>query len=246
MRSAARSAVLLAIAGLSVIALVGFALSAGFNAHAQAAATIQVGDFWFCDSSFENGVCETTVNAGETVEWQWVGSAPHTTTACSGSDFTTCNATQGWDSADFSQTSGTFSYSFGPEDAGKTFLYRCQIHPVQMRGAITVLAAEPTPTPTPPPTPVPTPEPSPHVLSEESTPSPQPTPQPSPHVLSAESTPSAGPAPVHVQPAAVPAGGGEPPAGGGSFLLWWLAVGTGAFLVASGAALMLRRLRAAR
>ncbi len=74
-----------------------------------------------------------------------------------------------------------------------------------------VVLAAPTPAPTPAPAPTPTP-----------TPTPQPTPQPSP-------------------PAAIPAGGGEPPSDGGASLLWWLAVGTGTFLVASAAALMLRR-----
>ncbi len=228
MRSAV---VLLVIAGLSLIALAGFALSAGFSAHAQSTTTIQVGDNWFCDPSGPqpcNQPFDTIVNVGDTVVWEWGPSgagtaAPHTTTHCA-DDLTNCDGPREWDSADFSQTSGTFSHSFGPEDAGETFLYRCQIHPFTMRGTITVLAAEPTPTPTPTPTLTPTF-----------------TPQPSPQVLSEESTSSAGPAPVDVQPAAVPAGGGEPPSDGGASLLWWLAVGTGAFLVASAAALMLRR-----
>ncbi len=64
-----RSAVaLLVIADISLIALAGFALSGGSGAHAKSTITIQVGDIWFCDSSFQNGVCETTVNAGDTVE----------------------------------------------------------------------------------------------------------------------------------------------------------------------------------
>ncbi len=222
-----RSAALLAIAGLSLVAFAWFALVGGSGARAQTTTTIQVGDVWFCSVSSADGVCETTISAGDTVTWDWVGTFFHTTTACSGSDFATCDAAQGWDSP--VQDSGSFTQTFAT--AG-TFYYKCLVHPGPpvpgpfMRGQITVLAAEPTPTPTPTPPLGPTP-----------------TPQPSPQVLSEESSPPAGQTPVDVQPAAVPAGGGEPPASGGSSLLWWLAVGTGAFLVASAAALMLRRLR---
>lgn len=236
MRSAA-----LAIAGLSLVALAGFALSAGFSAHAQATVTIQVGDFWFCDPSGPQPCGQpynTFVNVGDTVVWDWGPSgagtaAPHTTTHCA-DDFTNCDGPREWDSADFSQTSGSFSYSFGPEDAGKSFLYRCQIHPAQMRGVITVLAADPFPTPTPILTPTPTPQPSPE-------PSTQPTPQPSPQVLLAESTPSAGPAPVDVLPLAVPAGGGEPPSDGGASVPWWLALAGAGLLVATSALALRRR-----
>ena len=98
-----RSAVApLVIAGLSLVALAGFAFSAGFSAHAQATTTIQVGDVWFCDSSFQNGVCETTVNAGDTVEWQWVGGVPHTTTECAG-DLGACPQPHLWDSPEVAQ-----------------------------------------------------------------------------------------------------------------------------------------------
>ncbi|MEE8347056.1 MAG: hypothetical protein V3S20_06895 [Dehalococcoidia bacterium] len=231
-----RSAALIAIAGLSLIALAGFTLRAGFSVHAQATTTIQVGDFWFCDPSGPQPCGQpynAIVSVGDTVVWEWGPSgagtaAPHTTTHCA-DDLTNCDGPREWDSADFSQTNGTFSHSFGPEDAGETFLYLCQIHPITMRGTITVLAAEPTPTPTPTPTPQPSPGPS-----------PQPTPQPSPQVLSAESTPSAGPTPVDVQAAAIPAGGGEPPSHGGASLPWWLTLAGGGILVAT-AALALRR-----
>ncbi|MEE8347116.1 MAG: hypothetical protein V3S20_07200, partial [Dehalococcoidia bacterium] len=88
-------------------------------------------------------------------------SFPHTTTNCA-DNFTTCSGPREWDSSP-SKTTGTFSHTFGSEDAGKTFLYRCQIHP-SMQGRIIVQAiGSPTPTPTPvapTPTPVaPTPTP---------------------------------------------------------------------------------------
>src|SRR4029453_720416 len=91
------------------------------------------GDFWFCDSSFSNSVCPTRINPGDTVTWQWVGNAPHTTTACSDGTFTTCGAAQGWDSP--VMTSGTFSRTFNNTGS---FYYRCQIH-TSMHGRIDVI-----------------------------------------------------------------------------------------------------------
>jgi hypothetical protein len=136
--------------------LVGGAISlpgSGEHARAQETTTVAVGDFFFCDSSFTGGVCETTVNVGDTVEWSWSGSFPHTTTECGG-DLDLCAEPHLWDSG--TKTSGSFSFTF--ESPG-TFVYRCQIHPNQMRGQITVLAAEQeTPSPTPAPTAAPTPE----------------------------------------------------------------------------------------
>src|SRR3990170_4845494 len=147
-----RFAAALAAAGLSLIALAAVVHLPNHEALAQPATTIQVGDYYFCDSSYENGVCDTTVNAGDAVVWEWgpggsgVGSS-HTTTNCADS-FTLCGGPREWDSVNPLQTSGTFPHTFGAEDAGQTFLYICQIHPLEMRGQINVLvAAQPTPTP---------------------------------------------------------------------------------------------------
>ena len=132
-----------AAAGLSLIVLAAVTLPAGHEALAQpATTTIQVGDYYFCDPSHEGGVCETTVDAGDTVEWQFAGNQPHTTTECSdGHD--TCSAPHLWDSP--LMDSGSFSFTF---DAPGTYLYRCQAHPIEMRGQVTVLAAgEPSPSP---------------------------------------------------------------------------------------------------
>lgn len=210
-----RIAILLAIGGLSMTVLAGFALNTGSGSHSQSATTVEVGDSWFCDPG--DTTCQTTdggdvdvmttVNAGDQIDWSWVGSLPHTTTACSGSDFATCDGSQGWDSG--AQMSGTFSFTF--KTAG-TFYYRCNIHPDQMRGQITVLATqEPTPSPTPPPAPSPTPSPS-----------------------SSAATPT---------PVAVPAGGGAPPETDGSARVWWLIVATGGMLLGSASIFTLRGLR---
>ncbi|MEE8347564.1 MAG: hypothetical protein V3S20_09470 [Dehalococcoidia bacterium] len=97
------------------------------------------------------------MNVGDAVVWEWGpgGSgtlAPHTVTHCADS-LDSCGGARAWDSSP-ATTTGTFSHTFGPEDAGKTFLYRCQIHPTTMRGRIIVQAiAAPTPTNTPTPTP---------------------------------------------------------------------------------------------
>src|SRR3989304_6171695 len=137
-----RFAAALAAAGVSLIALAVAVLLAGHGALAQPATTIQVGDYYFCGSSYENSACETTVNEGDTVAWQFAGSQLHSTTECS-DDLETCSASHLWDSP--LMDSGSFSFTF---DTPGTYLYRCQAHPIEMRGQITVLAAEqPTPTP---------------------------------------------------------------------------------------------------
>lgn len=112
---------------------------------AQETATIAVGDLWFCDASFQNGVCETTINAGDTVVWDFSGAtAPHTTTDCGDS----CDAPSGspfWNSGTVSDGS-TFQFTFNEPG---TYSYLCAIHPVPMRGQITVLAAQEEPAATP-------------------------------------------------------------------------------------------------
>ena len=114
-----------------MLAVYGHADSGNVSA---ATVTVDVGDFWFCNSSFSGGVCPTSIKTGDTVTWNWVGSAPHTSTACSDANFSTCGAAQGWDSG--SKTSGTFSRTF---NTAGTFFYRCQIHPTTMRGRIEVV-----------------------------------------------------------------------------------------------------------
>jgi len=139
-----RFAVALAAAVLSLIALAAAVLlPAGRETLAQSATTtVQVGDYYFCDPSYLNGVCETTVDEGDTVQWQFVGNELHSTTECS-DDNDTCSAPHLWDSP--LVNSGGFSYAF---DTPGTYLYRCQAHPFEMRGQVTVLAAaQPTPTP---------------------------------------------------------------------------------------------------
>ena len=111
-------------------------------AAAQQTANVAVGDIWFCDSSFSNGICNTQITAGDTVVWDFgSGNLPHTATEC-GASCDTPTGTPLWDSGVL-QGSGTFSHTFNTPG---TFLYVCQVHPFQMRGEIVVQAAQqPTP-----------------------------------------------------------------------------------------------------
>ena len=110
-------------------------------------ATVRIGDFFFCDPGGPKPCIQphdTTINVGDTVTWEWgVGGTGtifrHTTTNCA-DNFVPCNEPREWDSASLFQSSGTFSHTFGAEDVGKTFSYRCEIHPLTMRGRIIVQA----------------------------------------------------------------------------------------------------------
>ncbi len=132
---------------LSLTALTILAISALMFLSPTEAATvsIEVGDLYFCDVSHQQGVCETTVTAGETVTWNNV-SGFHTVTECDDT-FSTCPPAGGFDSGSL-PTGNSFSHTFSSPG---TFEYRCMFHPTDMRGRITVQAA-PTPTPTPAPT----------------------------------------------------------------------------------------------
>ena len=111
---------------------------------------IEAGSNYFCAPSFENGVCATTITLGDTVTWSIVLGI-HTVTECD-STYTTCPVADGFDSGVLEPTE-TFSQTF---DAAGDFAYYCAIHPSDMRGVISVVAAATdTPTPTPAPTPAP-------------------------------------------------------------------------------------------
>jgi len=217
--------------------------------------TIDTGNFWFCDSSFQDGVCDTTIQVGDTVTWNWV-EGNHTTTEC-GADCDNPTATPLWD-APLNSSNTTFSRTF---DTPGTYLYLCSFHPILMRGRIIVEEVPPTPTPTPEtPAPVETPAPPPPV---EETVAPAPpvvapsppieeTPAPAPPVV--ETPEPVGPPrtpPVPIAPApgtpeviiapppgtpiameAPPTGAGS--ASGGEWPWWPLAVAAGAAVGAAG------------
>jgi plastocyanin len=98
-----------------------------------ATVTVNVGDNWFCSSSFSTPFCPRSIQVGGTVTWSWVGFNAHTSTACSDATFNNCGAAQGWDSGT-KGNGGTFSRTF---DIAGSFFYRCQIH-TGMHGRIDV------------------------------------------------------------------------------------------------------------
>ncbi len=115
----------------------GALLATSGTAVAQETVTVTVGGTWFCDESFLGNVCEVEVTAGDTVAWDFSGAAlPHTTTECGASCDDPSDAPL-WDSGTITG-GGTFQFTF--VEAG-TFLYRCNVHPSQMRGRIVVQAA---------------------------------------------------------------------------------------------------------
>ena len=124
----------LLVALAALLSLAGVLLATSGSASAQAAVVrVPVGDLWFCSSEFEGEECLTTINAGDTVVWDFsITSTIHTTTACT--EF--CN----WDSGNMS--GGTFSFTFDGDHGQGGFLYRCSIHPTVMMGRIEVLPAE--------------------------------------------------------------------------------------------------------
>jgi len=118
----------------AVMAVALAAISHADSAEVSAATvTVNVGDFWFCSPTFSGAVCPTSIRTGDTVTWNWVGSVPHTSTACSDGNFNNCGVAQGWDSG--VKTTGTFSQTF---NTAGTFFYRCQVHPA-MRARIEVI-----------------------------------------------------------------------------------------------------------
>jgi plastocyanin len=133
----------------ALAAVAGLALSPSLRPAAAGpagATTIDVGDFWFCDSSFMGEVCETTVSAGDTVIWH-VTAGTHTSTHC-GVDcgMVIADPQNLWHSG-FISAGQSFQRTF---DTPGVFEYQCTIHPFDMRGRIIVSGG---PGPTPPPTP---------------------------------------------------------------------------------------------
>ena len=129
--------------------------------------TIDIGDLWFCDSDHQidrtppDDPCEVTVQVDDTVTWRQIGFLPHTTTECGDIlPSEPCPPSRRWDSGTLlGGLTTTFPVTFTEADAGKTFLYRCDIHRIQMRGSVTVLAAPEPPSETqPPPSPTSTPK----------------------------------------------------------------------------------------
>lgn len=98
--------------------------------------TVAVGDIYFCDASFQGAVCDTTIDPGMTVQWDFgTSDLPHTVTEC-GETCEDPTASPLFDSGVIDDGS-TFEFTF---DTPGTYLYYCVIHPQQHRGRIIVLS----------------------------------------------------------------------------------------------------------
>jgi glucose/arabinose dehydrogenase len=146
----------------AAVAVVVFVVSTSTGA---ALTSVPAGSNWYCDESYEDGVCDTTVTVGETVEWEMVQGV-HTVTECEDT-FTVCPPTGGFDSG-ILNNGQTYSHTFDEVDIVE---YLCTLHEQQMRGRVIVNPATASPsqtaTPSASPTPSPSPQPSPgYVLTE--------------------------------------------------------------------------------
>ncbi len=130
-----RPLALLATAAMIPVLLLGLVQEAQ-EAHADT--TIPVGDLWFCNSSFQNGVCETVINQGETVTWNYAsGITLHNSREC-GANCSSPSGSPVWQ-LPAAPTAAPWTESFTFNTPG-TYLYRCDLHTVAMRGRIVVQA----------------------------------------------------------------------------------------------------------
>lgn len=109
---------------------------------------IPVDDFYFCEPSYQGGVCDTVVHAGDTVTWNFTSNAHHTTTEC-GASCDSPTSSPLWDSGPVTALDANHTFSRVFSTPG-TLLYYCSLHPTLQRGRIIVQpAGGPTATPTP-------------------------------------------------------------------------------------------------
>ena len=113
-------------------------------AAAQQVTTIDVGDTWFCNSSFQGGVCETTISAGDTIAFDFSGaSLSHSATDC-GADCSNPTGSPAWDTEIVSDQTNPegFPVVIDAFDQPGSYPYYCQVHGASlMQGVIIVQAA---------------------------------------------------------------------------------------------------------
>lgn len=114
-----------------------FVLFSQPQAAEAADASVEVGDIWFCESAFQGSSCDIFVEAGDTVTWDWVGFLPHNVVEC-GDNWNKGLACAGADWGSATQTSGSFDRPF---DTPGTTYYLCTVHPLTMKGTVTVASA---------------------------------------------------------------------------------------------------------
>ena len=113
------------------------------SSYTDGVCVVEVGDIWFCDASYQEGVCPTSIVAGDTVRWEYPGSGEliHTTTECDGEcDDLPPPSDPLWDSGTLNP-GDSFEFTF--TEPGE-YLYYCTFHPPTQRGLIRVLEAGPS------------------------------------------------------------------------------------------------------
>lgn len=122
-----------------LLAVAGILLLGQSAPKAEAATTvIEVGDNWFCSSSFQNGDCPTTIEVGDTISWDFSGAfLQHTATDC-GADCNSPTGSPAFDSGLVPPNASKYQFTF---NSPGTYPYYCEIHPTQMRGTITVASS---------------------------------------------------------------------------------------------------------
>ncbi len=133
-----------------VFALASILMIGSARPGAAANATVNISDYMFTDTA--SGTSITTINAGESVTWNWQQYTHSTTSGtCTNGGGAYgepgCTADGNWDSQ--RQTAPhTFTHTF--PTAG-SFSYFCLVHGSQMTGKVIVNAVVPPPPPPPPP-----------------------------------------------------------------------------------------------
>jgi len=108
-----------------------------------ATATVTVSNFQFVDAT--SATSTTTINAGDTVTWNWAGGSHSTTSGTCTTDpydgSVTCTPDGAWDSTTLSQ--GSFSATLSTPG---TFHYFCNVHLAMMKGIVVVRSSGNCPT----------------------------------------------------------------------------------------------------
>ena len=114
------------------------------------AVTVDMGNEWYGEVGYQNGVYAVTVQTGDTVQWN-VTEGIHNVYECGDNWSNVSSSCDGaaWHSDQVLTSGSTFTYTF---DTAGTFYYLCTIHPQTMRGKVVVEAGnssgeDPTPTP---------------------------------------------------------------------------------------------------
>ena len=203
---------------IALVLALAIALGLGKEAHGHGL-NIHVGNYYFCDPTFTNQVCDRAFQVSEEVGWE-VFDGIHTITECDES-FSVCPPPGGFELG--ISTPGELKLRvFG---APGIYEYRCNYHPDQMRGRIFVGVPTPTPTSAPTTAPASTPTPPPRSANVGPT---------------AESSAGEADQGSAVRPVAAPAGGSTPT--DESVGVWFFAaLGLGGTAVAAALALIVRR-----